>query len=155
MLPFVLGMTTKESFVGKEPTGKCSRYDRKERKCSELTRPASSIEKYMGGVEMAGMMLLLYKTKCTTRKWCHHIFIHLLHLSVVNTWVIYQGVGGRRNLLDFPTDISRCLMNSNDNDEFDREPVAKRRASVKAKKVPNEIRKDKTDYWPLQIERTT
>ena len=34
-------------------------------------------------------------------------------------------------------------MNSNDSNDFDPEPVAKRRASVKANQVPNEIRKDK------------
>ena len=109
----------------------------------------------MGGVDKADMMLLLYKTKCRTRKWYHRIFIHLLHLAVVNSWVIYQEVGGRGNLLDFLINISRCLMNSNDSDDFDPEPVAKRRASVKANQVPNEIRKDKTDHWPLQIEGTT
>ena len=101
------------------------------------------------------MMLLLYKTKCRTRKWYHRIFIHLLHLAVVNSWVIYQEVGGRGNLLDFLINISRCLMNSNDSDAFDPEPVAKRRASVKANQVPNEIRKNKTDPWPLLIEGTT
>ena len=41
-------------------------------------------------------------------------------------------------------------MNSNDSYDFDPEPVAKRRASVKANQVPNEIRKD----WSLQIEGT-
>ena len=101
------------------------------------------------------MMLSLYKTKCRTRKWYHHIFIHLLHLVVVNASVIYQEVGDRGNLLDFLINISRCLMNSNDNDNFDPGPVAKRRASVKANQVPNEIRKDKADHWPLQIEGTT
>ena len=58
-------------------------------------------------------------------------------------------------MLEFLINISRCLMNSNDNDDFDLEPVAKRRASVKANQVSNEIRKDKTDHWPLQIEGTT
>ena len=36
---------TASNFVGKEPIGKCSRYDRKERKCIQLSRPAS-IETY-------------------------------------------------------------------------------------------------------------
>ena len=88
----------------------------------------------MGGVDKADMMLLLYKTKCRTRKWYHRIFIHLLHLAVVNGWAIYQEVGGRGNLLDFLINISRCLMNSNDNDDFGLEPVAKRRASERQTK---------------------
>ena len=148
---------TASNFVGKEPIGLCSRYDRKEQKCTELPRPASieTYNQYMGGVDKAYMMLSLYKTKCRIRKWYHRIFIHLLHLAVVNSWVIYQEVGGRGNLLDFFINISRCLMNNNDSNDFDPEPVAKRRASVKANQVPNEIRKDKTDHWPLQIEATT
>ena len=90
----------------------------------------------MGGVDKADMMLSLYKAKCRTRKWYHRIFIHLLHLAVVNSWVIYQEVGGRGNLFDFLINISRYLMNSNDSDDFDSEPVAKRRASVKGNQVP-------------------
>ena len=132
-----------------------------------MTEKSNSVFSYLGqhqqkhiiniwqGVDKADMMLSLYRTKCRTRKWYHRIFIQLLHLAVVNSWVIYQEVGGRGNLLDFLINISRCLMNSNDSDDFDPEPVAKRRASVKANQVPNEIRKDKTDHWPLQIEGTT
>ena len=70
-------------------------------------------------------------------------------LAVVNSWFIYQEVGGRGNLLDFFINISCCLMNNNDSNDFDPEPVAKRRASVKANQVPNEIHQDKTDHWPL------
>ena len=129
---------TASNFVGKEPVGQCSLYDRKERQCIQLPRPASigTYNQYMGGVDKADMMLSLYKTKCRTRKWYHRIFIHLLHLAVVNSWVIYQEVGGRGNLFDFLINISRYLMNSNDSDDFDSEPVAKRRASVKANQVP-------------------
>ena len=95
VLSFALGMTTRvitaSNFVGKEPVGQCSRYDRKERQCIQLPRPASieAYNQYMGGVDKADMMLLLYKTKCRTRKWYHCIFIHLLHLAVVNSCVIY------------------------------------------------------------------
>ena len=32
---------TASNFVGKEPVGHCSRYDRKERQCIQLPRPAS------------------------------------------------------------------------------------------------------------------
>ena len=94
----------------------------------------------MAGFSKADMMLSFYKTKCRTRKWYHRIFIHLLHLAlmvgpfIVNGWAIYQEVGGRGNLLDFLINISRCLMNSNDNDDFGLEPVAKRRASERQTK---------------------
>ena len=36
---------TTSNFIGKEPIGKCSHYDRKKLKCTELTRP-TSIETY-------------------------------------------------------------------------------------------------------------
>ena len=59
---------TASNFVFKEPVGQCSRYDRKERNCIELTRPTSieTYNQYMGGVDKADMMLSLYKTKCRT-----------------------------------------------------------------------------------------
>ena len=93
---------TAPNFVGKELIGKCSRYDRKERRCIELPRPASiqTYNQYMAGANKADMMLSLYKTKCRTREWYHRISIHLLHLAIVNAWV-----GGRGNLLDFLTNI--------------------------------------------------
>ena len=50
-------------FVGKEPIRTCSHYDRKERKCIELTRLASikTYNQYTGGTSKADMMQALYK----------------------------------------------------------------------------------------------
>ena len=124
MLSFALDVTTKESLqhqilLVKNPLE--SEVVIIERNESVLTY----LKQYMGGVDKADMMLSLYKTKCRTRKWYHRIFIHLIHLAVVNAWIIYQEVEGRWNLFDFLINISHCWMNSNDND-FDSEPVAKR-----------------------------
>ena len=94
MLSFALDMTTKESLqhqilLVKNPLE--SEVVIIERNESVLTY----LKQYMGGVDKADMMLSLYKTKCKTRKWYHRIFIHLIHLAVVNAWIIYQEVEGR------------------------------------------------------------
>ena len=59
---------TASNFIAKEPIGNFSRYEKKERKCIELTRPASieTYNQYMGAVNKAAMMLSLYKKKCRT-----------------------------------------------------------------------------------------
>ena len=85
IVDLVNGVTS--NFIAKEPIENFSRYGKEEQKCAnelkELTGPPSieTYNQYMGGINKTDMMLSLYKKKCRTRKWYHHIFIHLLHLA--------------------------------------------------------------------------
>lgn len=55
----------------------------------------------MGGVDKADMLLSLYRTKYRSRKWYHLIGFHLFSLAAVNSWLVYQQIGGSDTFLKF------------------------------------------------------
>ena len=66
------------NFVGKQPVGKCTRYDKKKREKVSIARPAAVdlYNSYMGGVDKFDMMLSLYRTKYRSRKWYQRIALY-------------------------------------------------------------------------------
>ncbi len=142
------------NFVGKEPVGKCTRYIRKAKAAASVERPASVelYNNYMGGVDKSDMMLALYRTKYRSRKWYQRIALHLISQCAVNAWIIYREMGGLKSYLDFLTEICVTLMagkpqsDESDEDQPEAPPPKKR---VKASNVPEAIRYDKYDHWPI------
>ena len=146
---------TISNFVGKNDVGQCNRYDRKEKKQIAVDRPKciEIYNKFMGRVDKADMLLALYKSKCKTRKWYHRIFFHLVSLSAVNSWVVYRQLGGEGHLLDFLMEICSRLVHAAEEPE-EMEPVAKRRSGIRSSYVPQHVRYDQKNYWPIQIQGT-
>ncbi len=149
---------TISNFLGKDPVSDCKRYDRKKKKEVSVPRPASVelYNKFMGGVDKADMYLSLYCTKLRTKKWYHRIAFHLLSLAVVNSFVMYRELGGQGSLIDFLVDICRSLLASKPSqcgsDSESNEPVRRQR-SLKGSQVPNAVRYDKYNHWPIQCEK--
>ena len=125
-----------------------------------IKQPASVelYNQFMGGVDKANMYLPLYRSKFRNRKWYHRIVTHFFNLAVVNSYVLYKELGGNGPLVDFLSDICRCLMAvvdfpDNHNDEIPR--TAKKVRSVRANDVPDAIRLDKpladTKYDPTTL----
>ena len=71
-----------------------NRSDRSQRK-KIIKRPASVelYNQFMGGVDKANMYLPLYRSKFRSRKWYHRIVTHFFNLAVVNSYVLYKGLG--------------------------------------------------------------
>ncbi|KAK2718985.1 hypothetical protein QYM36_006112 [Artemia franciscana] len=81
------------------------------------TQPNAIVEynRFMGGVDLADMLLELYRIDFKSRsKWYMRIFFFLFDLSVVNGWLLYRRclAAGRKpmNLLQFKTDVARALL---------------------------------------------
>jgi hypothetical protein len=147
---------TISNFLGKDPVSNCKRYDRKKETVS-VPCPASVelYNKFMGGVDKADMFLSLYRTKHRSRKWYHRIAFHLISLAAVNAFVMYREIGGSGSFLDFIVDVCRCLLaveEPNDPDSQSTSVVSVQR-SLKASQVPKDIRFDKCNHWPLQVEK--
>ena len=146
------------NFIGKEPVGECTRYIRKEKATASVERPASVklYNNYMGGVDKADMMLALYRTKYRCRKWYQRIALHLISQCAVNAWIIYREMGGLKSYLDFLTEICVTLMvgkpQSDDSDEDQPEPLPPPKKRMKASNIPEAIRYDKYDHWPILLD---
>ena len=44
----------------------------------------------MGGVDLADMLISLYRVKVKTKRWHIKVFWHLIDISKVNAWNLYR-----------------------------------------------------------------
>ncbi|CAH0725058.1 unnamed protein product, partial [Brenthis ino] len=50
----------------------------------------SEYNQHMGGVDLAGMFVSLYRTGSKSRKWYKRIYYHLVDICVNNSWLVYR-----------------------------------------------------------------
>ncbi|KAJ0172494.1 hypothetical protein K1T71_011633 [Dendrolimus kikuchii] len=74
-------VTLVSTYVGTEPVEKIKRY------CKEARQ---KYNKHMGGVDLADMLLSLYRTPFKTRRWYIGIFAQLLNICINNAWLSYR-----------------------------------------------------------------
>ena len=80
------------SHYGVEPLGTCKRWSSKEKKHIDVEHPLV-VKEYnipMGGVDLANMLLELYRTDLRSRKWYMRIVFYCLDVAVVNSWLLYR-----------------------------------------------------------------
>lgn len=80
------------TFIGDEPVTTCKRWDGKEKKFIDVPRPAivSEYNKHMGGVDLADMLMELYKVNHRSNKWYMRLFYWCLGTAVTNSWLLYR-----------------------------------------------------------------
>ena len=74
----------------------------------------------MGGVDLADMMISLYRTKIKTRRWYLTVLFHCLDIAKVNAWLLYRRHADQMNvpkqrqlcLLKFTSTIAESLVKS-------------------------------------------
>ncbi|KAK2719302.1 hypothetical protein QYM36_004949, partial [Artemia franciscana] len=109
-------VTLVSNYVAVEDKDTCRRWDFSKKKYVEIERPAviKGCNKYMGGVDLADMLIELYRSNLKTRKWCMRIFYYALDSVVVNALLIYRRNCWQSNdksmpLLKFKTSIACSL----------------------------------------------
>lgn len=82
------------SCEGDQPVGICKRWSPKEKEKAyiDISRPAivASYNKGMGGVDLADMLMELYKINHRSKKWYIRIFYWCLGTSVTYAWLLYR-----------------------------------------------------------------
>ena len=73
-------METTERWLKKPQT-------RKEIPCIQIVKAYS---KSMGGVNLADMLISLYRVEVKTRRWYIKVFRHLVDVAKVNAWILYR-----------------------------------------------------------------
>ena len=79
--------------------------------------------------------------------------LFFFNLAVVNSYALYNELGGNGSLVDFLSDICRCLMvavDISDNLDDEKPPIAKKVRSVRANDVPDAIWLDEFNHWSIQ-----
>ena len=123
--------------------------------------------KSMGGVDLADMLIALYRIEVKTKRWFIKVFWHLVDICKVNGWLLYRrhsrqlGLPGAKQkpFLQFCTEIATALINIKKAPQSSRLGRPKKRPSTEANShggkraaepTPiNDIRYDQTGHWPL------
>ena len=67
--------------------------------------------KYMGGVDLADMLLALYRIDRRSKKYYNRIIFYLFGVCTTNAWTLYKiNTGEKLGLLEFPLQLSFILM---------------------------------------------
>ena len=155
------------NFVGVEPMDRIERWDKKEQSRVNIPCPQiiKAYNKSMGGVDLADMLIALYRIEVKTKRWYLKVFWHCIDIAKVNAWILYrrhleqQRLGTKpKPLLAFSLEIADALMHANKTGQTPiRGRPSKRKLSdarpVGRKPVIplpcNDVRYDGLGHWPI------
>ena len=111
----------------------------------------------MGDLDKKDMLLLLYHSKISPKKWYLRIASHIFSLTAVNSWILYKELGGSNNLVKFLTELSIDLIQGcppvdTDTNTDSNEAQEPRQKSVRLSQASKQARFDKYNHWPVQID---
>ncbi|XP_047103582.1 piggyBac transposable element-derived protein 3-like [Schistocerca piceifrons] len=118
-------------------------------------QPLSTYNKHMGGVDLAGMLIELYRIPMKTRRWYMRLFGFMLDLSVVNTWLVFrrESLDKKTSLKSFRADIANGLMFSGERKvgrpSIDITPPQKMRRKPTAPTFTQDVRFHNMEHWPV------
>lgn len=80
------------TFVGVEPIGCVKRWNSVEKRKVDVPCPkiVQEYNKHMGGVDLAGMLIELYRVPLKSKRWYLRLFGYMIDLSVVNAWLLFR-----------------------------------------------------------------
>lgn len=103
--------------AGAEPLTTVKRYFRKEHVTKTIPCPQSVklYNKTMGGVDRSDQNVSTYPTSIRGKKWYYPIFLHLLDLTLVNSWILFRLICSAKgenspDLLGFKISVAKDLL---------------------------------------------
>ncbi|GBP51057.1 Chimeric ERCC6-PGBD3 protein [Eumeta japonica] len=162
-------VTLLSTYVGAEPVGKVSKYDKKAKQKIDIPCPkiVQEYNMHMGGVDLMDSFLGRYRIQIKSRKWYLRLFYHLLDLTVINSWVlmkknlIAKGVSKKElpNLGEFSNCLADTLCNINmptgtkrgrpSTSSLERELQIKKQKGPQHPLPSKNVRVDRFEHWPV------
>ena len=108
------------TYCSADATSKVKRWDQKAKQYIYVDCPMI-VKEYnaaMGGVDLADMLISLYRTPLRSKRWYLRVLVHCLDICKVNAWLLYRRhadqlhIAKQRqmDLLEFSSKISHALM---------------------------------------------
>uniref|UniRef100_A0A8C6TQ61 PiggyBac transposable element-derived protein domain-containing protein n=1 Tax=Neogobius melanostomus TaxID=47308 RepID=A0A8C6TQ61_9GOBI len=85
-------VTLVSSCASVSPVGQVRRYSKEEKKkiCVPCPKIVSEYNTHMGGVDLADMMIALYRTPAKSHRWYLAIFWQMVDIAVNNAWLLHR-----------------------------------------------------------------
>ena len=157
------------NYAGVKATKTIKRWDGKVKKHVDVPCP-EAVRLYneaMGGVDLADMLIALYRTKIKSRRWYLKVIFHCIDIAKVNAWLLYRRhceqlnmpKKQRLSLLKFLIDIIEGLLKvgksskrsrgrPSNASELDEASNAKRGRKPNAPLPSKDVRLDHVHHWP-------
>lgn len=159
-------VTLASSYICHSPVVQVKRYDKEEKKKVDVDCPQiiKQYNTHMGGVDLADMLIALYKTPYKSKRWYLGIFSQLIDIGVNNAWLLYrrdtQALGNTKheNLKTFRLHLALSLIKANSvtkvrkSDFANEQPKKKIRVPVSARPT-DDIRYDQIGHFPIFIDK--
>jgi hypothetical protein len=103
------------TYLEAEPMLKASRWSKKHQSRIDVNCPfiVKEYNNHMGGVDLADMLLALYRIDRRSKKYYTRIIYYLIGVCTTNAWIIYKiNTGAKISLLEFTLQVSHSLINS-------------------------------------------
>lgn len=124
-------------------------------KCPKIVK---DYNRHMGGVDLADMLIALYRTGIRSHRWYMNIFSQLLDICINNAWLLRRRHNKMTNttrkqdhLKDFRYEIYSGLLKRGRNvsvKNFDAIPDKAKMKKPASERPCDDVRYDKYDHWP-------
>ena len=163
-------VTLGSTYVGTGGDNIVKRWDGKQRKHIDVSCPdiVKTYNESMGGVDLADMLISLYRTTIKSKRWYLKIIFHCVDICKVNAWLLYRrhcnqrGILKRKQLtlLQFTSHISEHLIKFKANASIKVSNVGRPKRSLSPPKKKEKrgrpaplpvssVRMDSTCHWPI------
>ena len=163
------------NYLAVQPLGSVQRWCQKEKHTIDVACPRLILHynKGMGGVDLADMLIALYRIPIKAKRWYIKIFWHLVDICKTNAWLLYRrhcsilNIPKKQRLVfvDFIISVADALINAEKlvkfpspgrpgrpkkgrKEEFLADPVAKRGKKATTPLPCDEARFDQLGHWP-------
>ncbi|KRX90820.1 PiggyBac transposable element-derived protein 2 [Trichinella pseudospiralis] len=152
-----------------DPVEPVRRWDKRQRQFIDVPCPqiVKEYNQFMGGVDLTGMLISLYRIDHKCRKWHRRVFFWAIHVALTNSWLKYKADCTKngiepRNMMDlmaFMLSVSDSLIKlektyvTRKRGRRPSAPAAEEEAgpsnTVRRTREPEDItRTDQTGHWP-------
>ena len=85
-------MQLTSSYCDPDSTSQVKRWDDKSKKYIDIDCPTAAQEynKSVGGVDLADMLIALYRAAIRSIKWYLKVLFHCVNIAKVNAWLLYR-----------------------------------------------------------------
>jgi len=99
----------------------------------------------MGGVDKQEQMLHLYSIARKTMKWHKKLSLQLIHIALLNSYILYQKCGGRSSFLTFQHDVAAAFLFGDADVSFDTADKSEALTLLTERHFPDKLKP--TESW--------
>lgn len=154
-------VTLVSSYVDSHPMNKIKRFSKNHQSRIDFDCPqiVKHYNRHMGGVDLADMLISLYRTGLKSHRWYLNIFSQIMDICINNAWLLrrrqFEQANVKNNndrLKDFRYEVYAGLVKGHRHVAVKDVPTVNENKKIKkpvAERPVDAVRFDRVDHWPI------